>query len=506
VTAPTGRADEAAAVPDRPAAVEQAAAQEPALQKALRDLADAHVELARRQRFTDALLETIDVAIISCDADGANWQRNRAARDLLGVTAETAGPETASSLMDVLDADGRPLPIDEYPLARALRGDDVGVREMLAGPAGGPHREVVGRSARIADADGSLLGAVIALTDVSDERAAARSVAEAQDSAERANTFLNAVLAAMPDYVFVLELNTGRLVYGSTDRDVLGLSARQVEQLDPAIAIELVHPDDLPRLRATNVAAGDLEVGQVLQIRYRARHGDGQWRWLVRRVTPFRRDAAGVVVEVAGVLRDVTDQVAAEDALRHAALHDSLTGLPNRALLVDRLEDSLVRAAREGRQLAVLFCDLDGFKRVNDTAGHAAGDEVLRQTALRLQHVLREHDTVARVGGDEFVVLLEPWDRTDPASARAAQGAPDRDLAVDVARRLVDALSQPLTYDGEEHLVSVSIGIAGLRAGQAGRAPVAMVAEQLLDDADAAMYRAKSRTTDRIEVAFNDAR
>jgi diguanylate cyclase (GGDEF)-like protein/PAS domain S-box-containing protein len=365
---------------------------------------------------------------------------------------------------------------------------------------------VVGRSARIADADGSLLGAVIALTDVSDERAAARSVAEAQDSAERANTFLNAVLAAMPDYVFVLELNTGRLVYGSTDRDVLGLSARQVEQLDPAIATDLVHPDDLPRLRATNVAAGDLEVGQVLQIRYRARHGDGQWRWLVRRVTPFRRDAAGVVVEVAGVLRDVTDQVAAEDALRHAALHDSLTGLPNRALLVDRLQDSLVRAAREGRQLAVLFCDLDGFKRVNDTAGHAAGDEVLRQTALRLQHVLREHDTVARVGGDEFVVLLEPWDRTDPASARAARGAPDRDLAVDVARRLVDALSQPLTYDGEEHLVSVSIGIAGLRAGQAGRAPVAMVAEQLLHDADAAMYRAKSRTTDRIEVAFNDAR
>lgn len=127
--------------------------------------------------------------------------------------------------------------------------------------------------------------------------------------------------------------------------------------------------------------------------------------------TPFRRDAEGRVVEVLGVVRDITDTVNAETKLNHAALHDNLTSLPNPALLVDRLEASLTRAARELREVSVLFCDLDGFKRANDTAGHATLDTLLLEVARRLRAVLRSDDTFARIGGDEFVIVVEPWNR-----------------------------------------------------------------------------------------------
>jgi diguanylate cyclase (GGDEF)-like protein len=112
-------------------------------------------------------------------------------------------------------------------------------------------------------------------------------------------------------------------------------------------------------------------------------------------------------------MRDITEAVDLQQRIEHHALHDGLTGLPNRALLIDRLTAALSRSARDRREVAVLFCDLDGFKRVNDTAGHAAGDAVLLEISRRLQGLLRADDTVARVGGDEFVVLVEPWNRAD---------------------------------------------------------------------------------------------
>ena len=118
-------------------------------------------------------------------------------------------------------------------------------------------------------------------------------------------------------------------------------------------------------------------------------------------------------MEILGVLRDITEVVQAEEQLSHDALHDSLTGLPNRALLVDRLEAALSRSAREGAEIAVLFCDLDGFKEVNDTAGHAAGDAVLIETARRLQRARSGRGHHRPGGGDEFVLILEPWSRHD---------------------------------------------------------------------------------------------
>jgi diguanylate cyclase (GGDEF)-like protein/PAS domain S-box-containing protein len=170
------------------------------------------------------------------------------------------------------------------------------------------------------------------------------------------------------------------------------------------------------------------------------------------------------------VLVDVTERRLLEARLRHAAFHDPLTGLPNRALFDDRLRAAFDRVRRGGGRLALLTLDLDGFKQVNDALGHAVGDELLVTVAQRLRDQLRDVDTVARLGGDEFVVLVEA----------DAEG-----LAEGLADRLVDAIGAPVMTSAGEQSISVSIGIA--RTG-----PLTTTPEQLLHASDLAMYAAKA--------------
>jgi diguanylate cyclase (GGDEF)-like protein/PAS domain S-box-containing protein len=177
-------------------------------------------------------------------------------------------------------------------------------------------------------------------------------------------------------------------------------------------------------------------------------------------------------------VRDITDRKRAEEALAHQALHDDLTHLPNRLLLVDRLALSLARAERFGTNVAVLFLDLDRFKLVNDGLGHVVGDQLLIEMAERLTGSIRASDTVARFGGDEFVIVRE-----DVA---------DVSEAVEFAERIVAVLHEPITLSGRELYATTSLGIA---LGGAGAS-----ADQLLRDADAAMYRAKDLGRARIEL------
>ncbi len=342
--------------------------------------------------------------------------------------------------------------------------------------------------------DGVLVRLVGAVADITEQVSADADVIEA-------NAFQEAVIAASPDYTFITDVRTGASIYGSRDKDVLGLTSEQTGILGADVVSALIHPEDQTRLRAMNHDAASLDDGQVLELRYRVRHGDGTWHWLNRRIVPFRRDESGTVIEVLGVLRDVTDVVEAEEQLTHRALHDSLTGLPNRALLLDRLAAALERSERHGREIAVLFCDLDGFKRVNDTAGHAAGDAVLIETARRLQGAVREGDTVARVGGDEFVLIVEPWNRGD---GRGEPGPDfDRTLALKVADRIVASLRVPISVHGLDHEITVSVGVTypSLMAihGQGG-----LSASDVVEEADAAMYWAKQEGKDRVGVFASD--
>jgi diguanylate cyclase (GGDEF)-like protein/PAS domain S-box-containing protein len=346
--------------------------------------------------------------------------------------------------------------------------------------------------------DGKLVRLIGAVADVTEQVVAEAEVIEA-------NAFQRAVIAASPDYTFITDVTTGAMIYGSRDRDLLGRSSTQTESLGPDVVGALVHPDDQPKLLASNAEASQLADGEVLQLRYRLRHADGQWHWLSRHVVPFRRDKSGSVVEVLGVLRDITGVVAAEDALAHDALHDGLTGLPNRALLLDRLGAALIRSHREGREIAVFYCDLDGFKYVNDTAGHAAGDAVLIETARRLRGALRDGDTVARVGGDEFVLIIEPWNRADTDDEIGLDGnvSHDRSVILTVANRVVTAIREPVTVQGIDHRITISVGVTYQSLTDLGGSVVTKSSDAV-EEADAAMYLAKNRGKNRFEI-FNKA-
>ena len=338
--------------------------------------------------------------------------------------------------------------------------------------------------------EGTLVRLVGAVADITEQISAEAEAAEA-------NAFQRAVIAASPDPTFITDIRTGATVYSSGGKDLLGLGDDRSGDQVAERAEMFLHPDDRPAVVAMHEQAASLADGEVLELRFRVRHHDGTWHWLSRRIVPFRRGDSGDVVEVLGVVRDVTDLVEAEERLTHSALHDSLTGLPNRALLLDRLTAALDRSTRQGREIAVLFCDLDGFKHVNDTAGHAAGDAVLVETAHRLRGAVREGDTVARVGGDEFVLVVEPWNRVDGRSELGT--GLDRTLALRVADRIVESLRTPITVHGVDHHVTVSVGVTypSLIAldGRGG-----LTAADVVEEADAAMYWAKQEGKDRVGV------
>jgi diguanylate cyclase (GGDEF)-like protein/PAS domain S-box-containing protein len=196
----------------------------------------------------------------------------------------------------------------------------------------------------------------------------------------------------------------------------------------------------------------------------------------------FAPDEMEFLRAVANVISSAVERNRVEEEVRQRAMHDPLTGLPNRALALDRLESALARRRRDGRAVAVLLADLDQFKLVNDSMGHQAGDDLLVALAPRLHDAVRPSDTVARLGGDEFLIVCEQLD-----------GARE---AIRVAERVAQAINQPIVLAAGEHFITASIGIAVADTAEADPA-------DLLRDADAAMYRAKERGRGRYEL-FDD--
>lgn len=228
------------------------------------------------------------------------------------------------------------------------------------------------------------------------------------------------------------------------------------------------HPDDVQHLRAAFESA---RAGQSARVSCRIQAKAGLWVWFEIQTRPiFGTD--GLPVQVQAAARDISERKAFEEQLAHQAFHDALTGLPNRALFQERVRHALALADRRRNRLGVLFVDLDNFKRVNDSLGHSAGDQLLALLGQRLARLVRPADTVARLGGDEFAVLLE--------NVRGEQDA------VKLAERIEAALRAPFPVEGRELYVTASIGIVTAARRRA-------LAEELLRDADTAMYLAKSR-------------
>ncbi len=276
----------------------------------------------------------------------------------------------------------------------------------------------------------------------------------------------------------------GRRLYNSPAYlKVLGYSP---EDLNATSSIEQIHPDDRPRvLKAAEKARLS---GQGERMEYRVRHKDGTWRTLESTASPIRNEK-GQTDKLVIVNRDITERKRAEEMLAHNAFHDGLTNLPNRALFLDRLQQALTLSKRHPNyKFAVLLIDVDEFKIINDSLGHAAGDDLLIQIGQRLKESVRRADTVsrprtsdvpdrpanddtlARLGGDEFTILLD--DIRDPIEA------------VRVAERVQAELAIPFVVNEQEIVISASIGIAASTSPHTH-------AEDLLRDADIAMYRAK---------------
>ncbi|MBQ91430.1 MAG: hypothetical protein CL441_08510 [Acidimicrobiaceae bacterium] len=318
------------------------------------------------------------------------------------------------------------------------------------------------------DHTGRLEAISLVARDLSDLYAARRRV-------EATEVRLAALVEHASDLVCVVGEDGGIIYASPAVARVLGLEPHDLEGVPVA---DLVHPEDLDRLieQAPTVVATP---GMSPVFDARVAHTDGGWRHMEIVATNLLENPAveGIVVNA----RDVTERVEVAAQLEERAFHDELTGLPNRALLLDRLQDALHRASRHQRSVGVLFLDLDRFKVVNDSLGHGAGDDLLREVARRLERTVRPGDTVARLGGDEFVVVIGDMLRHIDA--------------LTAAERIRRALARPVELGAESTVVTTSIGI---NIAHGDETP-----GDLLRDADTAMYRAKEEGRDRAEL-FDD--
>jgi diguanylate cyclase (GGDEF)-like protein/PAS domain S-box-containing protein len=243
--------------------------------------------------------------------------------------------------------------------------------------------------------------------------------------------------------------------------------------------LDTVPPDD-----AAAITHASLETAKGARssyaVEHRVRHSDGAWRWILSRGRVAERDpATGRAVRMIGTNIDITERKKIEESLQREVQYDALTGVGNRTLLEDRLSNAAARTRRSGGRVAVLYLDIDGFKGVNDRLGHGAGDTLLKGFVAQVRGCVREADTVARMGGDEFVVFLENL-------------KDERDATV-VADKILAAARAPIAIDEGQVSVTTSIGIA-VGEGEWN-------AEEILRRADKALYEAKAAGRDRARTA-----
>ena len=399
-------------------------------------------------------------AVIVSGPDGAIVDWNPGAERIYGFSRAEAlgqrpqlwlppdrGPSVERAIMDGLEREGR-----WSGEIRFLRKDgSPGVSETVVVP--------------LRDPRGRQVGSLGVNRDITARKSAEQAL-RASEQRYRAlfEDSRDAIYMTTLDGAFV-DVNQALLdLFGYTREEVVGRNVRTL----------YLHPEDRERLHAEMGHAGHVREHDVQLV---AKDGEPLDCLLT---TSFRRDADGIVVGYQGIIHDITERKRAEARLAHSALHDALTGLPNRALFLDRLRHATDRARRGGGELfAVLFLDLDRFKVVNDSLGHDVGDQLLRALAGRLTSVLRAGDTVARFGGDEFTMLLESLEGPEEASL--------------VAQRLLAAVAEPFALERHEVFTSASVGLA-LSSTEFG-AP-----EELLRNADAALGRAKTAGKARFEV------
>jgi diguanylate cyclase (GGDEF)-like protein/PAS domain S-box-containing protein len=415
---------------------------------AMREQLDA-VEAAEAE--VRRLLDELPEAVLLLDLDGVVLSTNAAALAMFDLARREL---VDTHLIDLASGE------DQVRLAasvqRAYEGDDVDPIQIEM-HAADRRRVLVEASFHLprhtVAADDRRL--VVRLRDVSEREQQVRALDQARRRFQQA-------FQSAPTGMALVRVDDGRIV--DANQSLAEMLRRQVHELVGCTLREFTHPDDV---RAAQPHRARLELGIVdsFRIDQRYRRRDGEYVWARTRVSAAEDD--GVMLAITHI-EDVTEQRRAAEQLRYAARHDELTGLPNRAYLMHILHDRLATA--DLGEVAVLFVDLDHFKTINDSLGHEVGDQLLQTVADRLRSALRDHDLLARFGGDEFIVVMK--------------GEP-----VDVAERLRKAIHPPVMIGDHELFVTASIGYSTNH--EAGMSP-----NDLMRDADAAMYRAKARGRD----------
>ncbi len=395
-----------------------------------------------------ALADAARDAIVTIDADDQVWSWNAGARHMLGYAAEDAiGGRFTDFVPAGLPADGEVREVD----ARHQDGHDVPVEMSVS------TYEHLGVTYRLA-----------ILRDVSARRAA-------EAAAAAADLRFRTAFEAAPIGIALVGLD-GRFM--EVNQSLCSILGRSAEEIVALTFQDITHPEDLDADLALldRLLAGDIP-GYRMEKRYQRADGDLVWAQLS---VTMVRDEQGEPAHFISQIEDITERKALDDGLAYQAHHDALTGLLNRHAVLRRLDQALGR--RHLTDVTALFVDLDGFKRVNDTYGHAVGDDVLRAVAQRITATLRPGDVAARIGGDEFVALLE-----------GVSGPAVDAIAVRVAR----AIAAPVLAAGDDVVqVDASIGYATATLGD-------VEASALLARADAAMYEVKAAHRQRGAAARN---
>ncbi len=404
-----------------------------------------------------SFLERMPVAVSVLDANGAFYYANSLARRLTGQETD---PPMAVALAEALQVymagSDTPYPEGRMPIMRALHGETSMVDDMvLRRPDGDINLQVWGAPVR--DESGRVQYAVAAFSNITAQKRFERALIESE--ARFRAVFEDGpwgMAIVGPDNRF-LEVNQA----------LCGLTGYRGDELGEMTFLDIIHPDDRGLEPVGFMERGE---GELVDAEKRYLRKDGATIW-VRASIRTVRDANGEAAYKLKMVQDITEQRRAQEMIEHMAYADPLTDLPNRRLLYDRLTQAVARGRRHGGGVSLLSIDLDGFKGVNDRYGHAAGDALLVETAHRLRACLRDSDTVARMGGDEFLVLLTDADAT---------------IAEAVRGRISASLGKAVTFGSSIITSTPSIGLATL-------GPDGLDADTLVATADSRMYQEKAR-------------
>jgi diguanylate cyclase (GGDEF)-like protein/PAS domain S-box-containing protein len=316
-------------------------------------------------------------------------------------------------------------------------------------------------------ADGRVVTRTSVLQDITEYK-------RAQDELRHSEARWKLALESAGDGVWDWHIDIGQEFHSPRLLEMYGLTPEDLASSPDALD-KRTHPDDRAEMEHAREEHFSGRTPRYFN-EHRVQCKDGHWKWVLSRGMVIQRDAGGKPLRMIGTHTDITARKQAEAAIRHQAMFDALTGLPNRRMLRDRLEQEMKRCQRDGQQLAVLFMDLDHFKEINDTLGHDQGDALLVQAAQRIQACLRASDTVARMGGDEFTVVL-----SEMSDATHLEG---------LLQKILQTLARAFVLSGENRFVSASIGVTIYPLD-------AQDIEELYKNADQALYAAKGAGRNR---------